>query len=274
MREAGIIERVMKYFSIRNRSILREVIVTNFKVRYQGSILGYLWSLLKPLFMFAILYIVFTQVFKLGKDVEHYPIYLLLGIVLWNFFTEATVTGLSSIVDSGELIRKISIPRYLIVLASTASALINLTLSLVVVVVFALINHVPIQAGWLLLPILILELLILATGLAFLLSSIFVKFRDINYIWELVLQAGFYLTPIIYPLQLITNAQYQQLILLNPVAQIIQDARQLFVTGDAITIWEVGTGMTISIPIVIVLITAVFGALYFKKQSKSFAENV
>jgi ABC-2 type transport system permease protein len=224
--------------------------------------------------MFTILYVVFTQVFKLGKDVEHYPIYLLLGIVLWNFFTEATVTGLSSIVDSGELIRKISIPRYLVVLASTASALINLFLSLVVVVIFAAINHVPVQIGWLLLPVIILELLILSTGLAFLLSSIFVKFRDINYIWELVLQAGFYLTPIIYPLQLINNTGYQQLILMNPVAQIIQDARQLFITGDAITIWEVGSGMIAYIPIVIVIVAAICGALYFKKESKSFAENV
>ena len=110
----------MRYLTVRNRAILREMVVTDFKIRYQGSALGYLWSLLKPLFMFAILYGVFTYVFKIGDGVEHYPVYLLLGIVLWNFFTEATMTGLSSIVGSGDLIRKISIPRYLIVVASSA----------------------------------------------------------------------------------------------------------------------------------------------------------
>lgn len=264
----------MKFLSDKNLAILREVISTNFKVRYQGSALGYLWSLLKPLFIFAILYIVFTQVFKVGDGIEHYPVYLLLGIVLWSFFTEATTTGLSSIVDSGELIRKISIPRYLIVIASTVSALINLGLSLIVVLVFAIISQVPVGPGWLLLPVLILELAVLAQGLAFLLSATFVRLRDMSYIWEVVLQAGFYITPIIYPLQKVTDVTFQKLILLNPVAQIIQDTRQLFVTNDAITGWEVGGIAFGMIPVMIVVMFFVVGALHFRRQSKTFAENI
>jgi ABC-2 type transport system permease protein len=264
----------MKFLSDKNRAILREVISTNFKVRYQGSALGYLWSLLKPLFIFAILYVVFTQVFKVGDGIEHYPVYLLLGIVLWSFFTEATTTGLSSIVDSGELIRKISIPRYLIVVASTVSALINLGLSLIVVLVFAIISHVPIGLGWLLLPVIILELTVLAQGLAFLLSATFVRLRDMSYIWEVILQAGFYITPIIYPLQKVTDITFQKLILINPVAQIIQDARQVFVTNDAITGWELGGVAFGAIPVMIVLVLFVVGALHFRRQSKTFAENI
>ncbi|HSX05507.1 MAG TPA: hypothetical protein VLF69_03505, partial [Candidatus Saccharimonadales bacterium] len=116
----------MRYLSKKNRAILREMVVTDFKVRYQGSLLGYLWSVLKPLFLFAILYIIFTYVFKVGKGIPHYPVYLLLGIILWNFFTEATIVGASSVVSHGDLIRKISIPRYLVVAASSVSALINL----------------------------------------------------------------------------------------------------------------------------------------------------
>lgn len=264
----------MKFLSDKNTAILREVIITNFKVRYQGSALGYLWSLLKPLFMFAILYVVFTQVFKVGDGIEHYPVYLLLGIVLWSFFTEATTTGLSSIVDSGELIRKISIPRYLIVIASTISALINLGLSLIVVFIFAIISQVPLQLSWLLLPLLIVELTVLALGLAFLLSATFVRLRDISYIWEVILQAGFYITPIIYPLQKVTDPTFQKIILLNPVAQIVQDARQLFVTNDAITGWELGGVLLGVIPIIIVILLFIAGAAHFKRQSKTFAENI
>src|SRR3989344_4969105 len=101
----------MRYLNKRNRAILREMVVTDFKVRYQGSVLGYLWSLLRPLFMFATLYVVFVYIFKLNKGIEHYPAYLLLGIVLWNFFVETTTIGMTAVVQRGDLIRKISIPR-------------------------------------------------------------------------------------------------------------------------------------------------------------------
>ena len=122
----------MRFLHEKNRAILSEMVRTDFKVRYQGSALGYLWSLLKPLAIFSIMYIVFTVVWPVAKGVPHYEVYLLLGIMLWNFFTEATILGASSIVSHGSLIRKINIPRYLIVIASTVSALINLGLSLVV----------------------------------------------------------------------------------------------------------------------------------------------
>lgn len=263
----------MKYLTVRNRAILREMVATDFKIRYQGSALGYLWSLLKPLFMFAILYVVFTYVFKIGDGVEHYPVYLLLGIVLWNFFTEATMTGLSSIVASGDLIRKISIPRYLIVVASSASALINLLLNLLVVFVFAIINSVDPRWEWLLLPVVIIELFIFAQAVAFFLSALYVKFRDINYIWELILQAGFYATPIIYPLTLVPE-QFQKIMLLNPMAQIIQDARYLFVTDTTITLWAKVQSLWMFLPIALISLVVIFAIIYFKKQSKSFAENI
>lgn len=190
----------MKYLHSRNRAILREMVSTDFKVRYQGSALGYMWSLLKPLFLFAILYVVFTYIIPLGKDIEHYPVYLLMGVVLWNFFTESTVIGASSVVARGDLIRKISIPRYLVVLASSLSALINLGLSLIVVFIFALLNGIMPSLSWLWMIPIIIELFIFSLGVSFLLSAAYVKFRDITYIWEILLQAGFYATPIIYPL--------------------------------------------------------------------------
>jgi len=263
----------MKYFNTRNRAILREMVSTDFKVRYQGSVLGYLWSLLKPLFMFAIIYVVFTYVFELGKGVPHYPVYLLLGIVLWNFFMEATVTGLGSIINSGDIIRKISIPRYLIVIASSTSALINLALNLIVVVIFAFINSVEVRIEWLLLPLILLELYVLSQAIAFLLAALNVKFRDISYIWELFLQAGFYATPIIYPMTKVPE-EFQKLVLLNPMAQIIQDARNVFVSADTMTLWSRVHSWWSLVPIVFIVVMVIIATVYFQKQSRTFAEDI
>lgn len=263
----------MKYLNSRNRAILREMVSTDFKVRYQNSVLGYLWSLLKPLFLFAILYVVFTYIIPLGKGIEHYAVYLLTGVVLWSFFTEATTIGAGSIVASGDLIRKISIPRYLVVFASSLSALINLGLSMIVIVIFALINGVMPTLGWLLIIPIVIELFIFALGVSFLLSALFVKFRDLTYIWEIFLQAGFYATPIIYPL---TNVpvDLHKWFFLNPMTQIIQDARYVLVTDTSITIWSTVHSIAVLIPFVIIATVAIIGGVYFKRRSKYFAEDI
>ena len=114
--------KLSNIFSRRNRILLRELVETDFKLRYQGSALGVFWSVLKPLFLFTILYLVFDKFLGLGRDIEHFPVYLLLGIVIWTFFTEATIQGLQSIVSRGDLIRKISFPKFIIVVYSTVSA--------------------------------------------------------------------------------------------------------------------------------------------------------
>lgn len=263
----------MKYLHSKNRAILREMVSTDFKVRYQGSVLGYLWSLLKPLFLFAILYIVFMYIIPLGKDIEHYPVYLLTGIVLWNFFTETTMIGATAVVARGDLIRKISIPRYLVVIASSLSALINLGLSLVVVVIFALLNGIMPSLSWLLMVPVIIELFILAVGISFLLSALYVRFRDITYIWEVVLQAGFYATPIIYPLTRVPE-ELHKWFFLNPMAQIIQDARFAIATPTSVTLWSTIQSWVLIVPFVVVIGFAVWGGIYFKRRSKYFAEDI
>jgi ABC-2 type transport system permease protein len=268
----------MKYvhiFSKKNRALLYELVRTDFKLRYQGSILGYAWSLLRPLLLFVILYIVFVKFLKLGNSIPHYPIYLLLGIVIWNFFYEMTVQSLGSIVGRGDLIRKIRIPRWIIVLSSSISALINLALNLVVVVVFMFINKVDFMQTALLIPLILFEVYILALGLSLFLSAAFVKYRDISYIWEVVLQAGFYITPILYPLALITNLSFQKLIMINPMAQAIQDARYAVVTHDSRTVYQVFDGGWYKfIPFIIVVVIFIIGLSYFRKESKYFAENI
>jgi len=264
-----------KLFSKQNRALLAELVRTDFKLRYQGSVLGYAWSLLRPLFMFVILYLVFAVVFKVGKGIPNFPIYLLLGIVLWSFFQEMTQQSLGSIVGRGDLIRKIRIPRWLIIVSASVGAIINLGLNLLVVFVIALISGMDLLATSVLLPLFILEIYIFALGLGLLLSALFVKYRDISYIWDVFLQAGFYATPILYPISLISNVTVQKLLFLNPMAQAIQGARNVFVTPEAITINNVwGNQWAFLLPLTVVLFSLLIGVLYFKKEAKDFAENL
>jgi ABC-2 type transport system permease protein len=264
-----------RIYSKQNRALLAELVRTDFKLRYQGSVLGYAWSLLRPLLIFVILYVVFVKFLKLGNDIPHYPVYLLLGIVMWNFFTEMTSQSLGSIVGRGDLIRKISIPRWIIVLSSSISALINLMLNLVVIVVFMIINHVGVLGTIVWVPLLFVEVYMFAIGLSLFLSAAFVKFRDLGYIWEVLLQAGFYLTPILYPLSRIPNLTLQKVVLLNPMAQAIQDVRYSMVTHQTVTAHRLLSGTAYElIPFAIVGIVLFFGQWYFKRESKYFAENI
>lgn len=248
---------------------------TDFKIRYQGSVLGYAWSLLRPLLMFSILYVVFANFIKIGKGIPHYPIFLLLGIVIWNFFNEMTVQSMTSIVGRGDLIRKIRIPRWIIVFSSSVSAVISLGLNSLVIIAAMILNHVPFMTTWVFVPLIMLEVYIFSLGLSLFLSAAYVKYRDVNYIWEVILQAGFYLTPIIYPLSLITNIKFQKLIMLNPMAQAIQDARWSMISHSNITTWSLFENIIYAlIPIIIVVLTLIIGLAYFRSESKYFAENL
>lgn len=262
------------YFSKQNKALLSELVRTDFKLRYQGSVLGYAWSLLKPLLMFAIMYVVFVRFLKIGADIQHYPVYLLLGIVLWNFFAEMTGQSLSSIVARGDLIRKIKIPRWIIVASASVSALINLGLNLIVIAVFVVINGVDLTWNVLLFPLSLLEIYVLALGLSFFLAAAFVKLRDLSNIWDVIMQAGFYLTPVLYPLSMIPNVVFQKILILNPMAQAIQDARYSVVTRESVTSWSLLHDWKVLIPIAIVCAAVVVGAVYFKNTSKYFAEDL
>ncbi len=264
-----------RIISKQNRALLSELVRTDFKLRYQGSVLGYAWSLLRPLLIFIILYIVFVKFLKLGTGVPHYPVYLLLGIVIWNFFSEMTLQSLGSIVGRGDLIRKIKIPRWIIVLSSSIAAVINLTLNLVVVAFFMYINHVPIHISVVILPLILLEVYIFSFGVSLFLSAAFVKYRDVVYVWEVFLQAGFYLTPILYPLSRITNISLQKFLIINPMAQAIQSARYFTVTKSTVTAQQLfNGGWYVYIPFAIVILAFVGGIYYFRKESKYFAENI
>lgn len=270
--------KISNILSRRNRILLRELVVTDFKLRYQGSVLGYLWSLLKPLMLFAILYVVFINLLKIGSDIEHFPVYLLLGVVMWSFFTEATVQGMQAIVSRGDLIRKINFPKYIIVISGTLSALINFALNLIVVLIFVILNGVDLKWSGLLLPLNVLELYIFSLAIAFLLAAMYVKYRDISHIWEVFLQGAFYATPILYPVTMVAAQSLfaaKALIVFNPVAQTIQDARYNLISHETATIWNYVDKFWVQlIPLVIVAITVIWAVWYFRKNQRYFAENV
>ena len=253
--------------------LLRAMVITDFKLRYQASLLGYLWTLLRPLAIFSILYIVFVKFLRLGASVPYYPVYLLFGIVLWGFFVESTSQGMGSLVARADLLRKISFPRYVLVLSVGASVLISFALNMLVIVFFMVLMSVPVRVDVLWLPLLFLELVALSISLAFFLSALYVRFRDVNYIWEVCMQALFYAIPIIYPLTLVP-ARFARLLLLNPMAQIIQDARYVLVTDQTQTISQLyGTPWVRVIPVGITLLLVVASVVYFRRQSTSFAEE-
>lgn len=255
--------------------LLKQLVKTDFKLRYQGSALGYVWSLLRPLLLFLILYLVFARFLKVGASIPHFPVYLLLGIVLWNFFAEVTSGGVQAIVGRGDLLRKINFPKYVIILSVSFAAFINLLLNFVVIGVFMFFTGVSL--GWhafYIIP-LVVELFVFSIAVAFFLSALFVRYRDVSYIWEVILQAAFYATPILYPLSRVPHSAAKFLIL-SPVAQIIQDARHVLVTPYSQTIYDVygGDRYIWAIPIGATLVTVVLATLYFRMRSKYFAEEI
>lgn len=257
--------------------LLKELVITEFKLRYQGSALGYIWSLLKPLFLFTILYLVFVNFLKIGADTPGWPVAMLLGIVMWNFFAEVTNGGLGSIVARGDVIRKINFPKYVIVLASSISALINLALNMVIIIVFVFISGTHVSWGALLMPLYVLEIFLLGLGLAFILSAFYVRLRDVNYIWEIVMQALFYGSVVIYPIAMVAHRStlLAEMLLLNPIADAIQGARHNLVNDINATFYSMTGNILMSmIPIVITLAVLVIGIAVFRGQSPSFAEDI
>ncbi len=263
-------------FKPRNLILIRELAIVDFKLRYQGSVLGYVWSLLKPLLTFTVLYVVFTRILQMGQGIPHYAIDLLLGVVVWTFFTEATATGLHSLVAKGDLIRKVNIPKFPIVLSAVFSAFINFMLNLLVVFAFALLTKSKISgAGICLFPLVVVELLLFSIPIAFVLAALFVKYRDIAYIWDAIIQVMFYATPIIYPLSMVSKKMVQ-IIALNPMAQIIQSARWLLVAGEPAAQVAVYSNKLFEylIPLALIGVINIFAIWYFQKRSKTFAENL
>ncbi len=262
----------MKINKLKYYDLTRELAITGFKMKYQGSFFGYLWSLMKPLFLFLILYIVFNNVFKLGSTIPYYAVYLLLGITLFQFFVETTSMCMGSIVGNGDLIRKVYFPRIIMPIAISLTSFATLILNLVVVAGFAMFSKVPFTFNIFILPLYLVEFYIFTISVSLFLAAIFVKFRDIGPIWEVIAQGLFYATPILYPTSLVPT-RFLKILMLSPLAQVIQGARSTIISGNITTSWSV-LGWYSVIPFILVITILGISYMVFQKMAAKFAEEV
>lgn len=258
--------------------VFKELVKTNFKLRYQGSYLGVLWSVLQPLMLFAVMYVVFVKFLKFTDGTPTFPISLLCGTCLWQFFTESTSMGMRSIVDRGDLLRKIHFPNYIIVAATTMGSMISLAINLGVVILFGFFAHA--HYTWRVITVIpsILQLYAISLGVALLLGSLYVYFRDIGHIWDVILQALFYATPIIYPLSMVQkNPKFSwaaDFMMLMPTTQTIMDIRHNLLSPEYVpTIWTVVDNKILClIPYVLSVLVLWLSVHVFRKYSAKFAE--
>jgi ABC-2 type transport system permease protein len=266
--------------SARNESIRRAwtlawvLAVTEWKLRFYGSFLGYLWSLARPFALFGVIYLVFSTFANLGDKVPHYAVYILFSIVLFSFFTEIAGGSVQSLVARENLLRKVRFPRLVIPLSIVLVALFIVGMTMLAVLIFALLNGVDPMWTWFELPFLILALLIFASGVGMFLGSLFVRFRDIAPIWDVVQQSLFYASPILYVATMVPD-KYLHWYLLNPIAAVLTQMRHAMVDPSAPSIWEAsGAAWHLLIPATIVLGSFAIGLWVFQREAPNIAENL
>jgi ABC-2 type transport system permease protein len=252
--------------------------VTEFKLRFFGSVLGYVWQFMRPLLLFGVLYLVFSVFFDFGANVPYYAVSLLLGVVLFNFFGEATGGSVRSIVERENLVRKIEFPRLAVPMSRVLTALMNLSLNMLPVLIFLLIAGGEPRWSWLELPFVIGFLALFCLGIAAALSSLFVKYRDVEPIWDVVTQIVFYASPILYTLQTVeekTSSQVMHALAVNPFTAAMQQARNaLLGDGHYSAAQAIGGNVRLLIPLAIALLTFVVGFMLFDRRAARIAEDL
>ncbi|MEA2441814.1 MAG: type transport system permease protein [Thermoleophilaceae bacterium] len=248
--------------------------VTEWKLRFFGSVLGYLWTLMRPLLLFGVLYVVFTHVVKVGTEVPHYPVYLLCSIVLFQFFADSTSQGLQSLLQRESLLRKMRFPRMVIPLSVVLTNLFNLGMNMIAVLVFLFANGIEPRWTWLLVPVLVLALIVLATGAAMLTSALYVRFRDLAPIWEIVLQIAFYASPVLYVISQVPS-DFQHALAANPLGMVMTQTRKWVIDPDAPSAAEaIGGYVPLLIPIGVILAVFALGFWVFERETPHIAENL
>jgi len=268
----GTFDTLIKIFFPKNEfkikkdlRLLAELTIVDFKLLYKNSKIGYLWAIFKPLFQLAILYIVFSIFFHL--EMKNYQLFLLIGIIIWNFFSDATNQGMSSPVRKGNLIKQVNFNRYLIVLSSCFSALITLALNLIVFFILVMIFQKELFTTTIMLPFYLILLFFFSFGTALILSSFYPKYRDLSHVWEIILLMGFWITPIIYPITQVPQ-KFVNYYNFNIMSRIINDAR------DAVLFKYVPSIKHLAITVLMVAIIFALGYWIFKKRSPNFAEDL
>jgi ABC-2 type transport system permease protein len=249
--------------------------VTEFKRVYFGTVLGYLWSLIRPLMLFGVLLFVFTKVFRVGSEkVEHYPVMLLLGIVLYTFFQESTSNAVSSVVTQEGVVRKTQFPRLVIPLATVVTGALNLCLNLIIVFAFVVAFGVTPVWSWLLFPAVLALLFIFTGAIGMALSVLYVRFRDVAIIWAVISQVLLYMTPILYPVDAFENATYEHLLMINPLAVLFAQVRiWILHEPGAPTALDSAGGWLGLLPAAAIFVgICIYGVWIFKREAPRIAE--
>jgi ABC-2 type transport system permease protein len=289
------------------RHLTVELAISQFKLRYTGSVLGYFWSLLKPAMIFAIMYFIFVDLFKINDGTQFYGMQVLLGIVVWTFFAECTSSAMQAIASNGGLIRKAYFPRSILVIAASLSALFTFVINLLIVFVIAVALHqIDISLRIIVVLPLLLELYLLALGISLFLAALFVQYHDVSHLWEVLMQLLFYASGVMFSLTYVLQRLHLalevgstkpqpphllwivQVMAANPIMQNIEDLRHALLTPQAPWTELVVTGhlaavhqyaaldvpWEVPLPFLAVLLVVTFGALTFRFRARSFAENL
>lgn len=256
-------------------SLLWLTSTTEFKLGFHGTVLGYIWSLARPLMLFGILLLVFTRVFRFGGQIEDYPSLLLLNIMLYSLFGDATAAAVASLVDREALVRRAQLPRIVIPTSTVLTTFFTLTINLVAVFIFILANGVEPRLTWFFLPVILIWLLALTLGTSFLLSAFYPRFRDIGLIWTVIGLALFYGTPILYPIEVAPEG-LRALIELNPLSLIFIQAHHWIIDPSAPTVIEATSGHWWILPASLSIFVAIcaLGLAAFSREAPKVAEEL
>jgi ABC-2 type transport system permease protein len=258
----------------RSLELLYLIAVTEFKKTYFGTVLGYLWSLARPLMLFGVLLAVFTQVFRLGSEVPNYPVLLLFNIVLFGFFQEATLTAVHSIVSQEGVVRKTQFPRLVIPLAVVLTSLFNLGLNLVVAFAFILAWGIAPTWTWLLFPLVLGLLFVITTAVSMIVSSLYPRFRDTAIIWTVLATVLFYATPVLYPMGIVPDT-LEDFLRLNPLVPLFEAARAWVIDPSAPGPINAAGGIDGLLPAVAIYVaTCVLAVWIFNREAPLIAEQL
>lgn len=250
------LENFLKY-----RFLLKELVINDIKIKYRRSVLGILWSVLQPLMMMVVLTLVFSALFK--SDIPHFAVYVLTGRIIWDLYSQATVFAMASIVGNASLIKKVYVPKYIFPLSKCISALVNTVFALIALMIMVVVSHIKITVVILLLPLPLLYVFLFATGIGLLISAYAVFFRDLNYLYDILLTAWMYFTPLFYPVSIIPK-EILFMIQLNPLYYMLEMFRQIIMYGQIPTIGSHITCLLIS------LVSLLIGFFAFLKKQDRF----
>jgi ABC-2 type transport system permease protein len=256
-------------------NLLWVMAVTDFKLTFHGTALGYAWSLVRPLLMFGVLLAVFTQVFRFGDQVQDYPALLLLNVMLFSLFSDATQRAVISVVERERIVRRTQFPRLVIPLAIVLTEVFNLALNLLAVFVFILVYGVEPTWTWLLLPVIVAALMAITIAVSMIVSALYPRFRDVALIWSVLSTVLFYATPILYPIG-VAPQRFQDILQLNPLTPVFEQAQKWIIDPDA----PGALGATSGSEYLLVASFAVFVALcaaavwVFNRESPRIAEEL